>query len=114
MAHFHSPDCRFYIYTLTDPRDGSVRYVGMTHRPEGREKQHLCAASTTPMGAWMNDLAAAGVRPSLTIIEEVNGFYAARRVEQKWIKHYAEIGTLLNRKAGRKSKRWDNCPEAAQ
>jgi hypothetical protein len=102
---FNALTGRYHIYTLTDPRDGRVRYVGMTHRPDQRKAQHRSARSGTPMGDWLDELTAAGLAPVFAIIATANGCHSARDKEQKWIKHFAAISPLLNRQCGRKAKR---------
>lgn len=101
-------DCltgQYFIYTLSDPRDGTVRYVGMTYRPDTRKTQHRCSASRTPIGGWLDELAEAGVGATFTVIETARGCHSARDKERKWINHFNAIAPVLNRKAGRKARR---------
>jgi hypothetical protein len=62
-----------YVYYLADPRDGMIRWVGMTLYPAHRWHTHT-AATTTNAGlkAWMLDLRAQGLRPVMGILEQVS------------------------------------------
>lgn len=63
-----------YIYHLTDPRDGTIFYVGHSRDPD-----HHLERLTTYTGTVRNDelrerledIIAAGVQPSLEVLEEV-------------------------------------------
>ncbi|MFF7096393.1 hypothetical protein ACFY9A_28960 [Streptomyces rubradiris] len=57
------------IYTLTDPRDDSIRYVGRTtQHPLERLAGHLASASNPAMRVWLNALALQGLTPRLDVI----------------------------------------------
>ena len=105
MSECHWLTGQFYIYTLTDPRDNSVRYVGLTRWPEQRRGQHRYAPSKTPLGEWLDELSAVGLAPIFTVIEEVIGCHEGRDCEKNWIKHYQAIRPILNQTCGRKPKR---------
>ncbi len=34
---------RCFVYVLRDPRNGAIRYVGITHNPHRRLRQHVLA-----------------------------------------------------------------------
>jgi hypothetical protein len=96
---------RLSIYTLTDPRNGVVMYVGCTERPKGRESQHRGANRSTLIGRWMEELAAAGVEPVFTIIEKAIGWDSGRTKENRLIAKYKAIGQCsLNQHVGRKGR----------
>ena len=62
-----------FIYTLSDPRTGFVRYVGKSNDPKNRLARHLCesrAKQTCHRHCWIASLLKEGVLPQLLIIEE--------------------------------------------
>jgi hypothetical protein len=84
------------IYKCTDPRDGSVRYVGKTRKDlQVRLKQHLIQRDTNLVKrAWIDELAALGLQPLISLIEEtpefkdsISAIYAEQR-ETYWIEYY--------------------------
>ncbi|MEU3507937.1 hypothetical protein ABZ733_08395 [Streptomyces longwoodensis] len=59
------------IYTLTDPRDDSIRYVGKTtQHPLERLAGHLASASNPAMRVWLNALALQGLTPRIDVIAQ--------------------------------------------
>ena len=61
-----------YIYALRDPRDGQVYYVGKSNVPRLRYMAHLEDKDTNAhKAAWIDDLAAAGFKPQMDILEAV-------------------------------------------
>ena len=61
-----------YIYTLSDPITGYVRYVGKTNSPENREKQHLLHSNGYKK-EWIDKLVLNGLKPVFEVIEKVEG-----------------------------------------
>jgi hypothetical protein len=57
------------IYTLTDPRDGTIRYVGKTTKtlPE-RLAGHLASPTNPAMRLWINTLASQRMLPLITLV----------------------------------------------
>ena len=86
-----------YIYTLTDPRDGRVRYVGKTNNKETRLANHISNAKTIKHNRhvcnWIKELLALGLKPVFKVIEECVDNWAEREVS--WIAHYKAIGCKL-------------------
>lgn len=58
-----------YVYALTDPRTGNVRYIGATKAPETRLAVHLNQPTNEKMGGWIEGLRKEGFKPSLEILE---------------------------------------------
>lgn len=88
-----------YVYTLCDPADDAVRYVGVTRFPDARERRH-CRPDGTKKGKWVSALAARGVRPRFVIIETATESNWQER-EQFWIAEYGRRGAkLMNGDAG--------------
>lgn len=85
------------IYSLADPRDLAVRYIGRSNQPGQRLKQHVWEASMsdrTARGVWLRELAAAGLSPVQSIIEWCDADAAVAR-ERGWIYWYAMNGADL-------------------
>lgn len=54
------------IYTLTDPRDGAVRYIGKTTKPLlERLANHLASPTNPAMRVWINTLGGQGLTPHI-------------------------------------------------
>lgn len=81
-----------FIYALTEPTTGAVRYVGWADDPKGRLSRHLLDHSSTPKALWVRSLVEAGTRPGMVILEEVAKQFWADR-ERWWIAHFR---TVLN------------------
>jgi hypothetical protein len=92
------------IYTLSDPRDGAVRYVGKTTQTLSKRLiQHMCIALTkrshTYAARWIRELVKAGFAPIITQIEEASENWAER--ESYWIDwHWAHGDRLTNLTSG--------------
>lgn len=83
------------IYTLSDPRNGAVRYVGVTVYPLAKRLgAHLRYKGNDHKSAWVQSLQNAGVTP---VITEIDVVAIADRVEaeQRWIAAYREQGADL-------------------
>jgi excisionase family DNA binding protein len=86
----------FTIYRLIDPRDGTVRYIGITISVFARFKQHLLRdGSNTRKDAWITELEHAQVLPIMDSIEHVTSLPEATLREMYWIQYYQESGTDL-------------------
>ena len=81
------------IYTLVDPRDGCVRYVGWTTNPKTRFRDHLkpsrAGCGQQRRDRWIRSVLADGYRPTMEIIERGTGEWADREIH--WIAHYRGI-----------------------
>jgi predicted GIY-YIG superfamily endonuclease len=95
----------FSIYTLTDPRDLSVRYVGATSDIQQRLSGHLAERYVNPRKvAWIKELIQLGLAPQMEIVEEVADKAIAIVREKYWIDFFSsEEEPLLNAIAGRPS-----------
>ena len=83
------------IYTLTDPRDGQIRYVGQTKQtPLDRLAGHLASASNPAMRVWFNALALQGLTPRIDTIAtpRLNQMDAE---ERRQIEEHAKAGHRL-------------------
>jgi hypothetical protein len=87
------------IYALVDPRTDQVRYIGQTVQPlEYRLWSHLHVAARrkvdTPKVRWLQELQAAGLKPSIIALEVVT-HQDRKQAEGKWIQHFSD-GSLTN------------------
>lgn len=83
-----------YIYTLIDPRDNRIRYVGKTTNINRRLIQHVYEAKTLInrryITNWVKSLLDVNLKP---IIQEIDSCTKAEweQKEKYWIKHYKEL-----------------------
>lgn len=91
------------IYVLRDPRDGAVRYIGMTAAVNHRQGAHArLSAHSRALAAWKAELAAEGLAPAFAVLETVPG-EQARQTEREYIDFARSEGhDLLN--GGRRPK----------
>lgn len=93
-----------YVYTLSDPRDGSVRYVGITTNVRSRYSTHTSVkkSGNPEKDAWMQELRQLGMKPTMHVIESIthpvpDEMHPANR-EKYWIGFYKRQGqTLFNK-----------------
>lgn len=86
-----------YIYCLQDPRDNSVRYVGLTKRSiDVRFQDHLNEAKRKqhPKDCWIQELYALNLKPHVLMLEEVERDLVIER-EKFWIAFFKEEGCSL-------------------
>lgn len=89
-----------YIYTLSDPRDGNIRYVGKTNSPKHRLSSHINGKGLVNESGrksdWVSELKIANLLPTMEIIEEVSDEDWSQR-EKHWISTLKNQGyDLLN------------------
>ena len=96
-----SPNARrAFIYALTDPRDGQIRYVGKALNPNRRLWQHITRKDTSHKCSWILGLKSCGLQPNLEILEEVDELSWADS-ERFWISTLSFYGfKLTNLTAG--------------
>lgn len=89
----------YQVYTLADPRDTGIRYVGLSKNAYKRYAMHLLIPSKkrTEKDVWVKELLDMDTAPTLKIIETVETKQQAEDREQYWIHYYLQIKTnLLN------------------
>jgi len=60
-----------YIYTLSDPRTGDVRYIGKANNPKKRFYSHKAEKNTrTRKYFWIRSLQRQGLEPIIDVLEE--------------------------------------------
>lgn len=85
-----------YIYGLTDPRTGALRYIGQTKHLRKRYSRHLNlhAEDRTHRACWVRGLLSSGLRPELDTLEVVDDAVASD-VERFWIASLRAAGADL-------------------
>lgn len=89
-----------YIYTLSHPQTGEIRYVGKTTNLKRRTYQHfnikICKKlGNKHLGNWLLSILNSGFKPLLEIIEECTDNWIES--EQYWIEQFKHWGfNLLN------------------
>jgi hypothetical protein len=86
-----------FVYTLSDPRDGTIRYVGKTTGALlDRLAGHLASPTNPAMRVWLNALSLQGVTPHITAVATVPKEKLAAE-EDRLIRQHAKNGhRLLN------------------
>jgi hypothetical protein len=83
-------------YLLTDPRDDSINYVGISKNVQLRYKQHCqCEGLNLEKNLWVQGLLREGLLPGLILGEKIIGLKAAQEKEQQSIQYYLSIGAPL-------------------
>lgn len=94
------------VYALTDPRDGTVRYIGCSSRLSNRLGEHRYAGKTRgdARAKWVGELLALGLSPALVVLEP--GVEQWEEAERRWIAEYRAKGAaLLNEADGGRGSR---------
>jgi NUMOD3 motif len=95
-----------FVYALSDPRTGAIRYVGKAQGYlNSRFRRHLWEARATARHthklAWLRQLQAAGLEPTLTILQELPSHTGLAEAECAWIlRLQAEGAPLVNATPG--------------
>lgn len=82
-----------FIYALSDPRNGEVRYVGKSRNPQVRLIEHICHSKTKERPkrhAWIKELILLKLKPQLIILEECEHENWKER-EIFWIAQYKNL-----------------------
>lgn len=83
-----------FVYTLTDPIDGLIKYVGITSRPTRRMVDHLNDKRNNLKSTWIKSLKNLGLTPLFEIID-VTDEENYCKVEQYWISQMKTWGFHL-------------------
>lgn len=82
---------RVFIYSLSDPRDGKVRYVGKAINCESRLGGHLGDKGFNHKTCWINQLKRLGLKPVVEVVEQVDE-PSWQEAEQFWIEQFRQWG----------------------
>jgi predicted GIY-YIG superfamily endonuclease len=87
----------YVIYALVDPRDNTIRYVGMTSDVYKRFFEHTqCGGGTNyEKNAWIMEMRAQNVMVQMVELERVESLAVARKREAYWIQHYISLQSKL-------------------
>lgn len=87
----------WHIYSLTDPRDGRIRYVGKANNIKRRLCCHihesLHSQKRNHRLNWIRSLVEIGQMPHLCILESGEGDW--QEAEKRWIKTFRDAGYEL-------------------
>lgn len=86
-----------YIYTLIDPRNSEVKYVGKANNPKLRLKHHIYPSGLKPQtlkNHWLKEIIDLNLLPIINIIEECQ-YESWEQRERFWIKYYKDLGCNL-------------------
>ena len=75
------------VYALEDPRNGMIRYVGMTTQPALRKAQHedpYHEKEHKLTVRWKLELHASGLKPVFTVLAVYNDERTAAKFEKRW------------------------------
>jgi hypothetical protein len=64
------PEMDKFIYLLSDPSTGLVRWVGATNNPKQRFNEHCCKTDNVEKAAWISDLKSRGLKPEMEVLSE--------------------------------------------
>jgi hypothetical protein len=84
------------IYTLSDPSDGTVRYVGCCADPYLRYRGHVSDAVRAEVRpdkkqSWIKSLVVSGSFPTLDVVEVVDDAKAVEREQHYYLLHQSTI-----------------------
>jgi GIY-YIG catalytic domain len=86
----------YIIYALIDPRDGAIRYIGITNNPDQRLEEHLNGRGNNPLKReWVYGLRRLGLAPIMQPLETGLSLPAALERESFLIQHYLNSGNAL-------------------
>ena len=83
-----------FIYALTCPDTGEVKYVGKSNNPQIRYNTHIREHDSIHKAKWIESLKKDGKLPGLKILEEVPESEWAE-AEKRWITYYLAMGSEL-------------------
>lgn len=93
-----------HIYSLSDPRDGLVRYIGKTIHPNKRLNEHISQSKNSPyfnrpVSKWIGRLLELKIKPQFKILHTVSSDKWTD-TEIEFIAHYKQFCNLLNSNSG--------------
>lgn len=93
----------YYVYTLTDPRNNHVKYVGMSKNPTLRLTQHMTEYASKEKRKWIDSLISENKMPILDVVFNHETEKEARDEETYLINTMISFGfELVNRRDNHK------------
>ena len=83
-----------FIYCLTEPHSGEIRYVGKSNKPAERLRHHLKDKTACHRTVWLAKLSREGSRPIVVPLEECSEEIWQER-ERYWIAFLRKNGADL-------------------
>ncbi len=90
------------LYSLIDPRNNTIAYIGYTKRPEQRFNEHLKKAITskaeknTYKSKWIRKLYEENKKPIYKVLLRTNSIEEVKLLEIDYIAYYKQIYKLKN------------------
>ena len=72
-----------YIYALSDPRTGMIRYVGKADNPDKRLGSYMADKQRNHRTNWLSSLKTEGLKPNMILLDRVPS-----AEWQQWERHY--------------------------
>jgi hypothetical protein len=86
----------YYVYTLADPRDNDIFYVGITNDINTRFQAHMRLLENNPeKNARIRSLQEENMAPHMEVIETVSDETTALEREKCWIDYFKQQGIHL-------------------
>ena len=88
----------YSFYQLVDPRDNTIRYVGLSSAVLNRFAEHVLSGGRVNKvkAQWIEELKQAGLLPTLQVLEtNIPSLDEARCKEARWISHIQASGAQL-------------------
>lgn len=100
-----------FIYSLSDPITGEIRYVGKTVKSLAKRlSAHLRERCNPHRVRWIAKLLRTGLKPKIALLETVDGDWA--ETERRWIRKLRKAGhNLLNKTEGGEGAPGRRCSE---
>lgn len=98
-----------YIYGLSDPRDGRIRYVGKTNNIQRRLESHIydMPGANPRKERWIQSLINKAMKPEIVILEECQeGEWQEREIY--WIAEYKSIYSDITNLTSGGDSSWDS------
>jgi group I intron endonuclease len=83
-----------YIYTLSDPLTGEIRYIGKTNNLKTRYQTHVTTIKKSHCSRWIHSLIKNGSKPIMEVLDIV-GESNWVLMEQYWISQFKTWGFRL-------------------
>ena len=88
---------RVFIYSLSDPDTGEIKYIGMCADLEKRMTGHLSCTEKSDKTIWIKGLFVNGKKPVMTKIEECDWYYGRERESFYMVKAIQDGNKLYNK-----------------